>query len=206
MSWTLMDQRLAESADELRRIGVPNAYLGTVATSIRDEVVALNADILRDSFSARYPDAASVNDQLIYNWTFSEQRFDLIYGDDAVNQTAVLATNYLYFVYAQDTYFEAILSASSKLGPSRPIAKFLTSGDVRSFRNAFAHGRWRYVGSSNLLDIEFLEGGKPDGEVRVLSHQKLVFWHLLSKTVLGLWSARIADLRQPLHDLSQVSQ
>lgn len=206
MSWTLMDTKLAEYADELAKIGVPNKYLGAVATSIRDEVVAINADILRQTFSARYPDAASINDQLIYNWTFSEQQFDLIYGDDAVNQTAVLAANYLYFVYAQDTYLKAIIPASSKLGPSRPIAEFLTSGEVWSFRNAFAHGRWRYVGDGTLMDIEYLEGGRPDGEVGSLSHQKLVFWHLLSKTILGLWSARIADLRQPLHDISQVSR
>ncbi|MDV6373336.1 hypothetical protein [Deinococcus arenicola] len=206
MSWTQMDMSLAEYADDLKGIGVPDEFLHRIATSVRHEILSLDADILKAKFSARYPDAASVYDQIIYNWTFSGSHQDEIDSDVAVNQTAVLAANYLYFIYAQDTYLQAIANVSPKRGPSHPIAKFLTTGEVWGFRNAFAHGEWCYVGEKNSMDIQYIHRVKGIEEFRLISPRKLHLWHLLSKTLLGLWSARMADLRQPIQNASQVSQ
>ena len=199
MSWSQMDKRLAEYSDALLEMGIHPRDLDKLATRIRDELLSLDSQILKDKFSASYPSALSVNDQIVYNLTFSEKYFSLIYSDDSVNQTAVISANYLYFVYTQDSYLKAILTSAPKGGPSKVVAKFLTSGEVWRFRNAFAHGQWQYTGEGTLKDIEYRVGGRPSGQLATITPQKLLFWHMLSKTILGLWTARLADLRQPLH-------
>ncbi|THF86221.1 hypothetical protein E7T09_13500 [Deinococcus sp. KSM4-11] len=136
--------------------------------------------------------------ELAHILTFAERYFVEIYSDDSMNHAAVLSANYLYFVYTQDSYLKAIVSASPRHGPSKAVSKFLTTGEVWGFRNAFAHGQWRYVGSGRHPDIEYREDGKKEGRILILTPEKLQLWHWLSRTVLGLWAARIAYLRQPI--------
>ena len=196
MAWELMDQCLGEYANELKRIGVPEDCLFSLATSIKAEMMGLDAVRLLEHFSVSYPDAASVSDQVIHNLMFTEKYENLISSDSALNHTAMLANNYIYFVYTQDTYLKAISSAAPKRGPSRAVAKYLTSGEVWNFRNAFAHGKWRYVGEGNPL-IEYLPDGKNYNIPVILEPHKLRLWQLLSRTILGFWTAYLADLKQP---------
>lgn len=177
-------------------MGVPDGSLPGLASAIREEVLSVQPNIIIKVFRDIYPDAASVNDQIVYNWTFAERNFLDIYADDAVNATAVLAANYLYFVYTQDGFLKSVLTAAPKKGPSRAIANFLMSGEVRTFRNAFAHGRWRYVGESS---IEYTRFKDLTSEVSILDVKTLILWQSLSKIIIAFWSARAADVISPLN-------
>jgi len=194
-----MDRSLAEYPEELRAIGIAEEQICCLASAIRDEFMALDAQNLKDKFPLYYPDASSISDQIIYNWTFAETHVKLLYSDDSVNQMGVLAANYLYFVYTQDTLLKAIKGFSPRKGPSRALSIFLTEGKVRRFRNAFSHGTWRYIdGKGTFKNIEYIDSGNSKTDVYILDTNTLQLWHLLSKTLIGIWIGRIADLRQPL--------
>ncbi|WP_394650435.1 hypothetical protein, partial [uncultured Deinococcus sp.] len=95
MAWELMDQCLGEYADELKRIGVPENCLFSLATSIKAEMMGLDSVHLIENFSASYPDAASVSDQIIHNLMLVEKYNHLIFSDIVLNHTAMLANNYI---------------------------------------------------------------------------------------------------------------
>ena len=194
------DERLKEHAETLLKIGIPSRFTSCLAISIRQELLDLDRDLLRSKFPMLYPDAHSIYEQMVDNWEFAVRNHKQIYLDIPTNRTAVIATNYLYFVYTKDTLLQSIKQVSAKNGPYRAICEFLCGKDVSRLRNALSHGTWRYTGNEDLQTLEYKDVFEDKNTVYTIEPQELGVWHLLSRTLIGYWSAFIADLRQPLED------
>lgn len=190
------DERLKEHVETLLKIGIPPQFINCLATSVREELLSLDRNLLRDKFPMLYPDAHSIYEQMVDNWEFAVRNHEQIYSEIPTNHTAVVATNYLCFVYMKDTLLKSIKQMSLVGGASRTICEFLCGKDVSHLRNALSHGTWRYIDNEYLQTLEY----KDKNNIYTIDPHKLSVWHLLSRTLIGYWSAFIADLKQPLED------
>jgi hypothetical protein len=63
----------------------------------------------------------------------------------------VIAQNYVCFVYLGEAWFKALREIMPPGTVTRKLCQFLTDNPVRAFRNALAHGNWRYAGDYGSL-------------------------------------------------------
>ena len=167
--------------------------MGGWAGRLRDDVLVAPADCTRlasaiaaemagaaDATVRRVADASPVPlrarlDELVAYQAFA----DLTNGTPhpAVVRARVIAQCYICFVYLKDRWFHSLAEAFPEDATVARVARYLTAGRVRSFRNAFAHGNWRYAG--DFSGLEFWDRGfsAPDK----VSQEDLNFWQSLSR-------------------------
>jgi len=97
----------------------------------------------------------------------------------------VIVQNYICFVYLNDNCLK-ILRKQSKTTITQKCCKYLTNNPVRAFRNALAHGNWKYNTDFTGLLYFAHKGDNPDGPMTEfeVSQQELDFWHSLTKCTL----------------------
>lgn len=62
----------------------------------------------------------------------------------SIVRVQVIVQNYICFLYLNDVLFKKISRIVPVGSVTEICCKYLTSGPVRAFRNAFAHGKWQY--------------------------------------------------------------
>ncbi len=56
----------------------------------------------------------------------------------------VVTQNYICFVYLSEGWTKGLCRATPTGSVTRKVSSFLTDNPIRRFRNAIAHGNWRY--------------------------------------------------------------
>ena len=115
MSWAHLDEALSKYPVELKAMGVPEDCILTIATCIKKELFQLNSDVLIKGFLHHYPDSNSIFTEVESNLKLLSMYNDAKVQDKAIEHGLSLATNYLYFVYAQDSFLKPSLGAPQKL-------------------------------------------------------------------------------------------
>ncbi|MDT8302576.1 MAG: hypothetical protein RQ760_13915 [Sedimentisphaerales bacterium] len=98
----------------------------------------------------------------------------------AVIRAQIIAQNYICFVYLGDSLFKVLRKRIPNESVTKKCCKFLTDNPVRAFRNALAHGNWKYTGDFSGLIYWSKKGDRKD--------EPLTKWKV-SKNQLGLWQA-----------------
>ncbi len=92
---------------------------------------------------------------------------DRVHATSEPNPFAVRAQvvyqNYVCFVYLKEACFDALRRELPTGSTAKRCCKYLTDDPVRAFRNAVAHGNWRYLTDFSGLEYLGSQGGRPDG-------------------------------------------
>jgi hypothetical protein len=95
----------------------------------------------------------------------------------------VIVQNYVCFVYLGDACFRVLRKQAPVGSTVGQCCRFLTDNPVRAFRNAIAHGNWRYLEDFSGLAFWSRKGDDPDenpAEYEV-SQNELDFWQSLAR-------------------------
>ena len=110
-------------------------------------------------------------------------------------RTQIIVQNYICFVYLKDALFEALREIFSSDSLTKKCCNFLLNNPVRAFRNAIAHGNWKY--NENCTGIEFWahKGDLTKSKMTKWEvHQKeLAFWQALSRMVAYVTFLTLAE-------------
>ncbi len=100
----------------------------------------------------------------------------------AVTRAQVITQNYVCFVYLKESWFEALHQVMAAGTATALCCAFLLSAPLRRFRNAFAHGNWRYLQDFSGLEFWARAKGTASTETRTeLLQLELDFWQTLSR-------------------------
>jgi hypothetical protein len=100
-----------------------------------------------------------------------------------LTRAQVIIQNYVCFVYLGDACFRVLRREAPRGSTLKRCCRFLTDNPVRAFRNAVAHGNWRYLDDFSGLVFWARKGddpGEPLAELTV-SQNDLSFWQSLSR-------------------------
>ncbi len=98
--------------------------------------------------------------------------------DPSVGRARVITQSYVCFVYLRDHWFYGLKKAFPSDTVVARCCTYLVSGELRAFRNAFAHGSWCYSPDHSAIDY-----WDRDGIHRSANEQELGFWQALSRVV-----------------------
>jgi hypothetical protein len=100
----------------------------------------------------------------------------------AITRAQVITMNYVCFVYLKESWFEALHEVMATGTATSLCCAFLLSEPLRRFRNAFAHGNWRYLQDFSGLEFWARATGTGTTEIRSEVLQlDLDFWQTLSR-------------------------
>jgi hypothetical protein len=176
--WSNLDEQIGRWAGRLRDDAlVPFSECRRLASAIATELTEAPDDTIRRLADASPVPVQARLDELVAFQAFSELINEVRHP--AVIRARVIAQCYICFVYLKDRWFVSLAEAFPRTAAVALVARYLTSGRVRSFRNAFAHGNWRYA--EDFSGIEFWDRGStaPDK----VSQDDMDFWQTLSRCV-----------------------
>lgn len=182
-----LDAQLAKFGDELTdAIGVDREIAARMATTVAAELRFLPVDAKNKILSSSPVDVENRLSELTAFQTF----MDLVSAGreaphPAVVRAQVLYQNYVCFVYLGEALFKILSKSAPQDSVARKCARFLTDNPVRAFRNAIAHGNWRYRDDFSGLIFWARKGGdssEPLQEFEV-KQQELDFWQTLARGV-----------------------
>jgi len=104
----------------------------------------------------------------------------------AITRAQVVVQNYVCFVYLKDACFGVLASHAAASSVASRCAKFLSTGAVRDFRNAFSHANWCYKPDFSGLECWVLADARnKSGAMRhfEVSQHQLDFWQAISRGV-----------------------
>ena len=95
----------------------------------------------------------------------------------------VIVQNYVCFVYLGEACFKALRKSLPNGSTAKKCCKFLTDNPVRAFRNALAHGNWRYLPDFSGLEYWAQKGSDATEPLSkfVVSQEELNFWSALAR-------------------------
>jgi len=181
-----LDQQLSKFSDQLNEeVGIGISEAKNIASTIAVEIKSIPLSRITEVIAATPVDIKCRLDELIgfqHMMDFIEENR---IQDAGIIRSQVIAQNYICFVYLKDGYFRA----PQKILPHKTIChrccNYLTSGNIRHFRNAIAHGNWNYNPDfSGLVYWDYKDGRRENGFRRhEISQSKLNFWQSLSRGV-----------------------
>lgn len=74
----------------------------------------------------------------------------------------VIVQNYVCFVYLGEALFRTLRAVTRPGSTARKCATFLTDNPIRAFRNAVAHGNWRYAPDFGGIEFWARKGSGAD--------------------------------------------
>jgi len=166
-------------------IGISDEISKKVGTTIETELQILTEaqieNILVHSpvkLSSRYDELISFQRMMDYI------RINKI-NEPGLIRSQVITQNYICFVYLKDSYFKALQKETAENTITHRCSKFLTSQQIRKFRNSIAHGNWDYKSDfSGLVYWDYLNGRKENGyEKFEVNNEELSFWQTLSRVL-----------------------
>ncbi len=179
--WFQIDRQLLPWETKLRDdVGLSSSQASSLASSISREVALLapsNQDQLRHT--SPIPLTSRLEEIKAFQlW------MDIAHGTShpAVTRAQVITQNYICFVYLKESWFEMLHQEMTPDTATFLCLTFLLSEPLRRFRNAFAHGNWRYL--QDFSGIEFWARAKDLGTQEVRSEVlqlEFDFWQTLSR-------------------------
>ena len=154
---TVLDEKLSSFSTRLRDdLGITPPDSNALASAIRSELYA--ADI------ASLPTLAS-DSPLALRDRFHELHRLLSWMDQSHGSQdqygQFVALNYFCFVYLGQACFTVLRKELPSQSISRKCCTFLTDNPVRAFRNALAHGNWRFLLDGSAVDFWARKGSDP---------------------------------------------
>ena len=181
-----LDAQLKTFKDELvELVGLTSDEATKVATLCAADVRFLASDVKDEIRTASLVPIQARFDELTAFQAWSE-----IAGSSAphpaVVRAQVVVQNYMCFVYLKDACFTVLAAHAASNSVASRCAKFLSTGLVRDFRNAFSHANWCYNQDFSGLECWVLADARNKaGAVRhfEVSQSQLNFWQALSRGV-----------------------
>lgn len=104
-------------------------------------------------------------------------------GRPDVTRAQVVAQNYVCFAYLGEACFRVLRREAPNGCTLKRCCRFLTDNPVRAFRNAIAHGNWRYLDDFTGLAFWARKGDGPDEPLAEfnVSQNDLDFWQSLAR-------------------------
>lgn len=100
----------------------------------------------------------------------------------AITRAQVITQSYVCFIYLKESWFGALHQVMAADTATYLSCAFLLSEPIRRFRNAFAHGNWRYLQDFSGLEFWARASGTGTAEIRSeVSQLELNFWQALSR-------------------------
>jgi hypothetical protein len=151
------DNMLSAFSTKLRDdLGIEPPASLKLASYIRDEIRSLPLNSL-PTLSGDSPLALKDRWEmlnLLVNWLIGSRNDPNTYGQ-------ILSLNYIAFVYLGDTTFKVLRKELTKDTVCRKCCVYLTDNPVRAFRNAIAHGNWRFAPDGSAIDFWARKGDNP---------------------------------------------
>jgi hypothetical protein len=191
--WVPIDRQMQPWGTRLRDdLGLSALQAGELASCISKEVAALTPS-QRDQLRLMSPIPASYR---LAELTAFQAWMDIARGapHPAVTRAQVITQNYVCFVYLKESWFEVLHQVMSPNTATVACCAFLLSEPLHRFRNAFAHGNWRYL--SDFSGLEFWARVKGRGTTEVRSEVlqlELDFWQALSRCTAYASLLTLAD-------------
>lgn len=185
-SFVFLDQQLAAFDAELQHsVGLNANESHKVATFVSADVRFLPKDVKAEIEAASPVPLSARREELIafQAWNDFAQS---ITANPAITRAQVITQNYVCFSYLKDACFEVIVRKSAADSVAARCSRFLTTGSVRDFRNAFSHANWCYNANFTGLKCWVLEDARRrDGKLRefVVTQNELTFWQALARGV-----------------------
>lgn len=110
---------------------------------------------------------------------------DLFANVPGVAYAHTITLSYISVVYLSETLFDVIYKILEPNSPGKKSAAYLRNNPVRAFRNALAHGHWKFRSDGTAIEYWARKGStgtEPMAKWEV-SQNDLVFWYSLSRAV-----------------------
>ncbi len=168
----------------IAEIGIPIQKTKSISTEIAIEVIEIKK-ILLDVLNNMY--VVNINYRMNELYALDKVLYDkeLILKNKNLYRILLNYQNYILFVYLKDTLFDVLKEVTNPNSITKKIAKYLTDGKVRYFRNSIAHGNYKLLDDSSGMEY----WAEKDSKKQLpLSHfqvtiDELQFWIDLSKTL-----------------------
>lgn len=178
------DEQLAKYGSKLcNDLRIDKVSSPRLATKIYDEISALPAGgrdlIVRSSPVPPRDRLHQIEQSIAFNAACGPQIFARVPG---VAYAHTITLCYISVVYLAESLFDAVHKALGPNSSGRKCAGYLRNNPVRAFRNALAHGHWRFRGDGSAIEF-WARKGSAGSDPMVLwevSQDDLVFWYGLS--------------------------
>ena len=181
-----LDRQLAAFKDRLvKDVGLTPDEAGKVVT-----LCAADARFLSKEAKAQVISASEVPISARYEELLAFQAWNDILHKSTLSapvvRAQVIVQNYVCFVYLKDACFEVLAKSASPESVVARCSKYLCRGEVRDFRNAFAHANWSYKSDFSGFNCWVHKDGRDPKAGRrefEVMQSELNFWQMLSRAV-----------------------
>ena len=100
-----------------------------------------------------------------------------------ITRAQVITMNYICFVYLGNGLFKRLKSIFHSKSVTGKCCRFLLDNPIRAFRNAIAHGNWKYLPDFSGMEF-WSQKGSDNNESYVkyvVSQEDLSFWQALAR-------------------------
>jgi len=181
--WQNLDRQLYPWETKLHNdVGLTTLQDHTVASTISNEISMLDTaarDRLR--YSLHIPLESRLEEIIAFQkWMDFSQKIK----KPEIIRAQVITQNYICFVYLKESWFEELYQVMTPKTVTRLCCAFLLLEPIRRFRNAFAHGNWKYLHDFSGLEIWARARNSGKYELRSeVSELDLNFWQMLSRCI-----------------------
>ena len=132
-----------------------------LASTIESEIDGLDS-ITRKGLVGDHVEIRDRMDELLafQAWSDLASKFSELHP--AVVRAHVIVQNYMCFVYLGEALFKNLAKVAGPDTCTRKCCRFLINDEVRAFRNAMAHGNWRYQSDFGGLEFWARKGADPN--------------------------------------------
>jgi hypothetical protein len=181
-----LDRQLSAFSDDLQRlVGLTADESQKVTTLVSADVRFLPREVKAEIWAASPVPLSARRDELIAFQAWNDFAHS-VKANPAITRAQVIVQNYVCFSYLKDACFDVIARKAAADSVAARCSRFLTTGPVRDFRNAFSHANWHYKPDFTGLKCWVLEDARRrDGQLRefAVSQPELNFWQALARSV-----------------------
>lgn len=193
--WAKLDKQLQDWSPRLRDdLGIGKEESGKLATTVASEIEKLSKEALQQDGSDSMILFKDRVDELTAFQAFMDYVHRATAPGPAIVRAQVILQNYICFVYLGEWFkiVRGLLPAESTAGK---YCVFLTENPVRAFRNAIAHGNWKYNDDFSGLTFWAREGSDSLEPMTrwEASQLELNFWQALARCVAYVTASVLAD-------------
>ena len=181
-----LDAQIAEFASELKAtLGLDGEAARKLTTSVGAELRFLPVETKREILAATPVDPSARLGELVAFQAFMDQVRGARRPHAATVRAQVVYQNYVCFVYLGESLFRVLAKSAPTASLTRKCARFLTDNPVRAFRNALAHGNWKYREDFTGLVFWARKGSDPAESMSEfqVDQRTLDFWQALTRGI-----------------------
>lgn len=182
-----LDNQIYQFKDQLiKKVIIPVQNADRVSSIISEEIRRNKADFLSEMKKVTPIDIKTRLEELTAFQTMMDNLNSLEQPTNPETiRSQVITQNYICFVYLKDTLFDVLKRKSEQDSTLKKCTNFLLNNDVRAFRNAIAHGNWKYNKEFSGLEFWAHKGSDTDKPMTKfeVSQNELNFWQALSRCI-----------------------